>query len=296
MCLLCVMEPNNTPTREQLLNATDNNPDGFGYAFHCGDRIITGRGMDAEEVVDRFLRIRQGLPNTWAMFHARYTTHGETNKSNCHPFRVGGSQDTVIAHNGVIPIPVAKGDKRSDTRVFADEWLPELLTLLDDEKGFRELEDLIGASKVAVFTIDDRLENQVYILGEDLGHWKGGIWWSNSTYQYNWYDAYKASNAKKTTTNYAWNDSWAEAVYADNEYPSMAQDLEQCHFCKSFYGEDTYQLGYCAMCKTCLECADDIEDCLCYNPSKDRDVQAYRNGLELWNAEFLSKPTGGCPF
>lgn len=279
------------------MNATSNNPDGFGYAFHCGDRIITGRGMDAEEVVDRFLRIRQGLPNTWAMFHARYTTHGKTNKSNCHPFRVGGSEDTVIGHNGIIPITVPKGDDRSDTRLFADEWLPELLELLDDEKGFRELEQLIGASKVAVFTVDPRLENQVYILGERLGHWNNGIWWSNDTYKYDWYASYR-SNAKYY--NYK-SDAWGEAIYADSEYPSLyskseiAMDLEECHFCKAIYSEDTYQLGYCEYCKTCLECADDINDCLCYNPSKDRDVKRYTDALVEWNGSMLPD-AGGCPF
>lgn len=269
MCLLCVMEPNVTPTRDQLLNATSNNPDGFGYAFHCGDRIITGRGMDAEEVVDRFLRIREGLPHTWAMFHARYTTHGSTSKANCHPFRMNGDPGTVIGHNGIIPIDVPKGDDRSDTRYFADEWLPELIELLDDQQGFAELEQLVGASKVAVFTHDDRLNHQVYILNESMGHWANGIWWSNDTYKYDWYKVYKSSNTK----------SYASGTWYDEEYPSHTPTnflKEECITCFSKLGDADYDAGVCTMCNCCVDCGDYYLECMCYDPkSKSREVVVY---------------------
>lgn len=265
MCLLCVMEPNVTPTREQLMNATSNNPDGFGYAFHCGDRIITGRGMDAEEVVDRFLRIREGLPNTWAMFHARYTTHGSTNKANCHPFRMNGDPATVIGHNGIIPIDVPKGDDRSDTRYFADEWLPELLELLDDEKGFTELEQLVGASKVAVFTHDDRLNHQVYILNEHNGHWANGIWWSNDTYKYDWYKVYKSKSYKSNYNSPSYDDYWF-----DSEYPSITststKSSEECPTCFAKLGDADYDSGVCTMCNCCVDCSDYYLECMCYDP------------------------------
>lgn len=265
MCLLCVMEPNVTPTREQLMNAASNNPDGFGYAFHCGDRIITGRGMDAEEVIDRFLRIRQGLPNTWAMFHARYTTHGATNKANCHPFRMNGDPSTVIGHNGIIPISVPAGDDRSDTRYFADEWLPELLELLDDEQGFAELEQLVGASKVAVFTHDPRLSHQVYILNEHNGHWANGIWWSNDTYKYDWYLTYKSSKSsyKSVTLGGAW---WDDSAYYDSEYPSLFDNKEECPVCFAKLGDIDYDSGTCSMCNCCIDCTDYYLECMCYTP------------------------------
>jgi hypothetical protein len=267
VCLLCVMEPNVTPTREQLINATSNNPDGFGYAFHCGDRIITGRGMDADEVVDRFLRIREGLPNTWAMFHARYTTHGSTSKANCHPFRMNGDPSTVIGHNGIIPIDVPKGDDRSDTRYFADEWLPELLELLDDDKGFAELEQLVGASKVAVFTHDERLSSQVYILNEQMGHWAKGIWWSNDTYKYDWYKTYLSANMGKQAK------SWY-----DDEYPSYVphNSTEECLTCFAKLGDVDYDSGVCTMCSCCVDCGDYYLECMCYDPkNKSKEVQPY---------------------
>ena len=252
MCLLCVMKPNETPTRAQLLIAADNNPHGFGYAIHCGDRILTGRGMNAEEVIDRFLRIRSGMPDTWAMFHARITTHGNTDKSNCHPFRMNGDPSTVIGHNGIIPIDVPKGDHRSDTRIFADEWLPELLTELDNPEGFKELEDLVGYSKVAVFTHDPRLKYQVYILNEEMGHWTGDIWWSNDTYKPSLY-----------TPKYAYAGSYGSMDLWDIDgRPSLVEG--NCGMCHSMLDQVDVDGSMCSMCMSCLDCYADLQDCLCY--------------------------------
>jgi len=293
MCLLCVIEPNVTPTREQLINATVNNPDGFGYAFHCGDRIITGRGMDATEVVDRFLRIREGLPNTWAMFHARYTTHGSTTKANCHPFRVGGDPSTVIGHNGIIPIKVPTADTRSDTRVFADEWLPEFIEYLDDEEVFKELEDFVSGSKVAVFTHDPRLSSQIYILNEDLGHWDKGIWWSNYGYKpYTPLTTYKSLYGSRW-----WND------YDNDGLPVIGYDYDKpkpmlgvggdgiedsyCTKCLTILDDNDFDDGLCNTCNYCLDCSEFWATCLCYNPTKNQ-LRDYVNrpALNAWDDEI----------
>jgi len=275
MCLLCVMQPNETPTREQLKIAAVANPHGFGYAFHVGDRIITGRGMDADEVIDRFLRIREGLPNTWAMFHARITTHGQTNKANCHPFRMNGDPSTVIGHNGIIPIEVDKADHRSDTRIFADEWLPELLTELDDEKGFKELEDLVGYSKVAIFTHDERLQHQVYILNEDLGHWTGGIWWSN--------DSYEPFIPK--SYGYA-RGSYSGSFFSSYE-DKLGKDLpDSCYECGSIVDQRDKDVSLCPNCQSCLDCYADFLSCLCYNPAAAAKRDKYES--EMYYDTFVT--------
>lgn len=258
MCVLCVMKPNSTPTREELMTAAEGNPHGFGYAIHCGDRILTGRGMDAEEVIDRFLRIRSGMPDTWAMFHARFTTHGATNKSNCHPFRVGGDPSTVIGHNGIIPLALPAGDPRSDTRFFADEWMPELLEHLDDEEMFEEIEDVIGYSKIAVFTHDPRLKYQVYILGEELGHWNGDIWWSNDGYKPYVYDK------KKYVSYTTIGDRWSYE-HSNSE--------RKCKMCLSIMSEENFRDGMCGLCYSCLDCEEYYLDCLCYTPPKAKKYE-----------------------
>lgn len=261
MCLLCVMEPNNTPTREQLLNAAEANPHGFGFAIMTDDRILTGRGMNAEEVIDRFLHIRQGFPDSWAMFHTRYTTHGTTSKANCHPFRVAGDPDIVLAHNGVLPLNPA--DDRSDTRLFAEEWLPELgIESLDDETTFAYLEHWAKGSKIAIFSRSEVLEHSVYILNEHLGHWKDGIWWSNYSYE-----PYKPTAYSDWGKYY---DSCGLANLWDAELADADFDEEKCEFCLS---KKTVDLDYmvCRACGTCMDCFEDVTSCLCFMPDDQRE-------------------------
>lgn len=263
MCLLCVLEPNSTPTKEQLMNSAESNPHGYGYAFLTDDKIITGRGMDAEEMVDRFLRIRSGMPDTWAMFHARYTTHGASTKGNCHPFRVGGDEMTVLAHNGILPIDVPKGDKRSDTRIFAEEYLPSLgLEVLDDPEWRAYLSEWMSGSKVAVFSLDPKLEANIYILNEHLGHWKDGVWWSNSSYEKSFY---------RPRWSMAWEDDWKEYTRSkssdDEALEQYWRDQAICNVCLDQLSDAEAQYDYCKGCFMCLECYSDLDACMCYRPS-----------------------------
>ena len=272
MCLLTVMSPHSTPTREQLLRAACSNPHGFGYAIMFEDRIVTGRGLDATEIIDRFLAIRERCPDTWAMFHHRYSTHGENIKSNCHPFRVGGDEEIVLAHNGIIPVDIAYGDRRSDTRVFAEDELPHLVEWLDDEDGFVALEDYIGWSKICVFSISPRLKNRVYILNQESGHWSNGIWWSNDSYKepkyarwesnfrsygaWDWDDDDLVTTANKSTCDY-------DSPRSMMTYWWMRSHEQACLYCSSQLSDREWEYGYCERCMSCLECANDITDCDC---------------------------------
>ena len=269
MCLLMVAKPNAMPTDDQLVCACANNPDGFGYAVHTGKTIITGRGMNHNDVIDRFLTTREKHMNGWAMFHARMTTHGETVKENCHPFRVGGSPETILAHNGILSnVKIPAGDKRSDTRVFAEDLLPARLNILDHKKKFKKLEKWAGGSKVAVFTTDRRLNKAVYIINEKLGSWDDdGLWWSNSSYKQSYY----------ITPTYGKTGSWVpsyDIAKGDGKYVLDGQDLTEfveeglaCSYCGHFFAETDYYHGYCQTCWVCMECQDFEESCMCYTPA-----------------------------
>jgi len=269
MCLLMVAKPNAMPTDDQLTCACANNPDGFGYAVHTGKTIITGRGMNHNDVIDRFLTTREKHINGWAMFHARMTTHGETVKENCHPFRVGGSPDTILAHNGILSnVKIPAGDKRSDTRVFAEDLLPARLNILDHKKKFKKLEKWAGGSKIAVFTTDRRLNKAMYIINEKLGSWDDdGLWWSNSSYKQSYY----------ITPTYGRTGSWVpsyDIAKGDGKYVLDGQDLTEfvedglaCSYCGHFFEETDYYHGYCQTCWVCMECQDFEESCMCYTPA-----------------------------
>ena len=91
MCMLCVVPPNVIPSRDKLMASALNNPHGFGFAIVVPNekRIIVERTMDPDESINRFLKLRKKHKDGYAMWHARYATHGSKTVDNCHPFKVG---------------------------------------------------------------------------------------------------------------------------------------------------------------------------------------------------------------
>ncbi|MFJ2834319.1 hypothetical protein ACIO52_03040 [Nocardia sp. NPDC087230] len=185
MCLLTFIPASVSPYPQALLRGADANPHGHGFALIAGDRIVTGHGMNAQDVIDAFARVRAAHPEGPALFHSRYATHGIRTVANCHPFRLGGDARTVLAHNGILPKRVHPSayDWRSDTRIAAEDYLPQMpFGSLDTHRGARGLETWLGSSKLLILTVDPAYDQQVYLFGESRGHWDHGIWYSNSSY------------------------------------------------------------------------------------------------------------------
>jgi hypothetical protein len=257
MCLLLVASPGSTPKKKDLECASCNNPHGFGFAVITPDGIVTGRGMSAKKVIQRFLEVRRQFPDSYAMFHARYATHGVKNEENCHPFKVGGRDDTYLAHNGILDLKIPNGDKRSDTRLFAEDILPMIggVKALDDDN----INDMVSrwsrGSKIVIFTLDPAAKYDCYIINEDAGHWDNdGIWWSNSSYlpytPQSWTSKYFSTPAPK-------QDVLEEN---DSEY--------DCTKCGATNVEDANPY-YCEICYSCYDCGGMYaEDCMCYQPNK----------------------------
>ena len=253
MCLLVVSSPNSTPKRKDLECASCNNPHGFGYAVMAGNKIITGKGMSSKKVIKEFLEVRKQYPNSYAMYHARFATHGVKNDDNCHPFKVGGSELTYLAHNGILSVDIPANDMRSDTRIFAEDILPAMggVTALDNTNLYRMIEGWASGSKIAVFTLDPNAEYDCYIINEDLGHWdNAGNWWSNDGYKEN-----------------TWAKYFQEPAYA---YSGMAEDEDYaCMMCGEAVNVD-YNPYYCHDCGACFDCGMVVNDtCLCWSPERD---------------------------
>ena len=255
MCLLLVASPNSIPKKKDLECASCNNPHGFGYAVIAGDKIITGRGMSAKKVINEFLAVRKQYPASYAMFHARYATHGVKNEDNCHPFKVGGREDTYLAHNGVLDIKIPNGDKRSDTRVFAEDILPMIggISALDDDNVLNMVSKWSLGSKIAIFTLDPSAKYDCYIINEDAGHWDNeGIWWSNYSYKQSSWSSFIDTPSKATT----------EQEVSEEDY--------ECGACGAMAFEDANPY-YCEMCYTCFDCNGSYGDtCMCYVPSSSK--------------------------
>jgi predicted glutamine amidotransferase len=186
MCLLVVCKPNAIPKREELTEGACANPHGFGFAIVADGKVIRYRTMSAKKAVSKFLELREQYPSGYAIWHARYATHGVKNEDNCHPYQVGDDTNSFLAHNGVLDTFISKGDKRSDTRVFAEDTLPKLggVLALEDENIYRMIEGWAGSSKIAVLTTNPQAQYQLYLINERLGTWdEHGVWWSNSSYK-----------------------------------------------------------------------------------------------------------------
>ena len=256
MCMLCVVPPGVMPSREKLENSALNNPHGYGFAIVIPEenRILRERTMNADESINRFLELRSYYPNGYAMWHARYATHGSRTVENCHPFIVGGDQRTYLAHKGVLPVNIAKQDDRSDTRVFAEEMLPAIggVSSLDNDYVFEMLEDYCVGSKVAVLTVDPAAKHQMYLLNANAGKEdETGVWWSNDSC---YLDYGYADPRKKTKGVSTWLDN------ADD-----LDDVYECPSCDNMHEYDIIvSCDYtCPSCGWCFDCLSSFNDCLC---------------------------------
>lgn len=255
MCVLVVCKPNYTPTKEELTQGACKNPHGFGFAIVADDKIISERSMSAKKSIARFLELREQYPDGFAMWHARYATHGVKNEANCHPFRVGDSDLTYLAHNGILDVDIAQGDKRSDTRVFAEDILPKIggVSALDDGTVWNMVSAWASGSKICVLTLDPSAQYQMYLVNEKLGYWDEGIWFSNSACKIPVTPSYVGS---------LWQAGESKPlIIVDRE-----DDLEMCGACESIIDlqDDPYT---CPNCDSCLDCTESIANCLCYHPA-----------------------------
>jgi len=279
MCLLVVCSPNSTPQKKQLEMASCNNPHGFGYAIIAGDKIIANRGMSYKKVIKEFLEMRKKHPKGYAMFHARFATHGVKNEENCQPFRVGENPDTYLAHNGILDIKIDVGDKRSDSRVFAEDLLPLMggVPVLDNDNVMKMVSGWALGSKIAILTLDPRTKSECYIINESDGHWDNfGMWWSNTTYLTDSWSSY-------------WKNGTSAGDYAELEGCGAGYEEEICPACHAICYDDVNPY-YCDMCHTCFDCQEVYANgCLCYIPSEEKQLtlaqsrDAYHYNYGSWD-------------
>ena len=297
MCMLCVIPEGVIPSREKLENSALNNPHGFGFAIivPSENRIISERTMDPDESINRFLKLRAQYPEGYALWHARYATHGVKNVTNCHPFIVGDDKRTYLAHNGILDINIKATDDRSDTRVFAEELLPAMggVTALDNDYLWDMLEDYTSGSKVCVLTVDPKAEHQCYILNEKLGRTdKDGVWWSNdSCYLDNW--AAAKPKAKSYTNAWTYDGYYDDPkdVYDGEDYGEYVCGNPEC---RALLDEEEIAgfTNTCPYCAWCFDCYDTYEACTCYNKYAEyKAAKSYRTKAKSIHSVPLSQDT-----
>jgi hypothetical protein len=272
MCMLCVIPPNVIPSRDKLENSALNNPHGFGFAIVIPreNRIHVERTMNADTSINRFIEMRGKYPEGYAMWHARFATHGSTTVDNCHPFKVGKDERTYLAHNGILPIVEPQGDTRSDTRIFAEDLLPAIggVASLDNPQVSNLIEDFTTGSKVCVLTVHPDAKYQCYLFHKEKG-WEddSGVWWSNTScdlpkpYEYTGMGKYYSSKSFV---------SKIEPVFYECKVCDLTVDEDQLW--ESQLGDD-----YCPQCGSCYDCYTYMSDCLCYKGKADAKWWAQQN-------------------
>ena len=259
MCLLTFLPAGVQPDTVALSLGAMANGDGHGFAIITRARtsraagtdasagILIAHGLDGEELIEQFALLRAQNPDGPALFHSRFATHGDTSIENCHPFRVGGDQRTVLAHNGVLPqvVQPGRGEVRSDTRITAEDFLPRFGHLATRARRRRFEKWMTARNKIVILSVDPRFRQQAYILNERAGIWQDRIWYSNDDFRYRPL-LEKGSLLGEPV-------SWAR--WTSSREPGLCGSCGQV----MYPGERE-----CLECGWCLDCHQQAENCLCY--------------------------------
>lgn len=293
MCMLCVIPPKVMPSKDKLENSALNNPHGFGWAIAVPSeqRIISERTMNADESINSFLTARAQYMDGYAIWHARYATHGAKIVDNCHPFIVGNDKRTYLAHNGILDIDIPKLDERSDTRIFAEELLPAVggVTALDNDWVWSMFEDYTSGSKIAVLTVDPAAKHSMYLINGQAGSEdESGVWWSNdSCYLDSW------ASAKPKSSAYAYSDkdydfyakSGKELAISKNSQDSEEEiDIYVCHNCNGYFDENELEEfeDTCPQCGFCFDCLSEYLECNCWKSAGTSTPKTHSGGWGGW--------------
>lgn len=277
MCLALYKPAKATLSKAEMATAFKANPDGAGFAYY--DPAL--RRVEIQRGYFTFDSLWQDLDPIMAdkcplILHFRWATHGDVNVENCHPFAL---KDGALIHNGIITglgtstykssnkyytastcATTECSDDRSDTREFVEDFLDGMD--VNALRGAKKLiQHTIGYSKLV--TIHD--DGSVIIFNEQSGHWRGGIWYSNNSYEAS--KAKYANPVNLTPTKY---DYHSKSTKVKDYYPdepestiyTLADDFNvmSCPTCWTHeghdiihnYSEDCFILS-CAKCKEVWE-------------------------------------------
>jgi glutamine amidotransferase len=166
MCVI-VVQPKGVPLTKDVANRLWTiNSQGGGFAFQNPDngKLRAFKTLDWNQfwAVYRNDYTRFGDRVDFVL-HMRIATHGSVCIDNCHPFKI--NDNTMLFHNGVLNVVIAPEDDRSDSRVFAEDYLSLLPANWMDSPWMTELlEDWIGWSKIAILTNHPDAQESLYIL------------------------------------------------------------------------------------------------------------------------------------
>ena len=245
MCIVIVKTEKTDIPKKQLKESFDNNRDGSGYLFAMNGNLTIKKGFFVfNDFYDNYSRDMEKFNNPVSIIHFRITTHGLTNKLNCHPFLV--NDEIGFAHNGMIDF-VDNHKKKSDTMMFRNDILRNMPSKwIFNDSVLKLMEESIGTSKLAFL---DRNGNY-RIVNEGLGHWNKNetIWYSNKSY------------CEVKPAQYAWNRFGHAGIYSQYDNLNITNkkkkkntdniERTQCRTCYSgLMSMAERKLGHCDKCQ-----------------------------------------------
>lgn len=186
--------------------ATRSNADGFGCAVRTANGIKIFKGMLP---IENQVAIISEVGDSEAMFHWRWGTSGSKDKFNCHPFKI--KDGTVFGHNGVMQVPLING--MSDTHSIAH------IAQDKDDLVARLSKNLSGNKFVVMPTDADTI-----IINEKVGTWKGGVWYSNMSWNYTATATYSPGGKTIYSNDYEWwNKEGSEFQKLDKIFENLVR-------------------------------------------------------------------------
>lgn len=178
MCIAIYKPADKFVDWEDMREAERCNSDGWGFAVRLPEgRLLARRGLSGyqgfREAFEPFARFQ-------AIIHFRIRTHGAVKLGNCHPFMV--SKSLAVIHNGMINIDQNVNAKRSDTWHFNELVLRQFYAARKDfwrHSAYKFVIEQMSYNKFVFLSAGGGHA----IYNESEGHWAGGIWYSNRSYQ-----------------------------------------------------------------------------------------------------------------
>lgn len=197
------------------------NPDGIGIMYS------TTKGLKVVKVLPKSLADATAfitkLPNDdrELAIHFRWTTHGDTDLINCHPYDVVPGY-VAMMHNGVLKTGNAADTTKSDTWHFIKTYLADPVhdhpPLIHNESFLTMVADYIGDNRFVFMDGEGRMSHVNY----DQGVEHDGLWFSN-TYAWrptrlipNYYSSSKHASRYTSYASYGKYGSWGgDDIYDD---------------------------------------------------------------------------------
>lgn len=187
MCVAILKPGDKDVTREDMELCFKRNPDGAGFMYPKGKKVVVEKGFfDFESFWKAYSEAAAGPAKGVCIgIHFRIMTAGKKDVLNCHPHVVG--DDLAFIHNGIISDYSYTKSDESDTVLWMKSHVKPLYKVHGKEfmsygPYFELMEKYLGNYNKMVF-ISAFPKAHYWILNKSQGKWINGVWFSNDYWQ-----------------------------------------------------------------------------------------------------------------